>query len=250
MAEEKLIYQFEVNRSVEKTVEEKSTDESGAEITKKIKKTVDEPVSVVVKRPTRRQEDEAEEVYAIEFSKFIRKGLVTKAMLANKYSDNGGLMSESDAKEYGRKLKELNDLRVEYTEKSTLGKDSKKKTKDIEEIGEKIISLTQEILKIENRYQSLFELSAESKADNKRLVWYLLNLSFIREGSDLVPVYSGSDYEEKLNSYYEKEEASDSFYLQIRSKLLMVYSIWMHNPAMSTEQISDILKELNSGSGD
>lgn len=247
MPDEKLIYQFELTRKVEKTVEEKSTDESGAEITKKIKKTVDEPVTVVAKRPNRRQEDESEEIYAVEFSKFIRKGLLTKAMLANKYSDNGGLMSESDAKEYGKKLKELNDLRVEYTEKSTLGKDTKKKAKDVGEVGEKILALSQEILKIENRYQSLFELSAESKAESKRLVWYLLNLSFVKDGENLSPVFDGKDYEEKIDAYYEKEESPDEFYSAARNKLLMVYSIWMHNPSITAEQIEGVLKEIANG---
>ena len=44
-------------------------------------KTVKLPVKFLIKKPTRRVMDEAEAQYAIEMSKNIKRGIVTKAML-------------------------------------------------------------------------------------------------------------------------------------------------------------------------
>lgn len=244
MPDDKILYTFNVTRKVEKSEKETSVDDSGAEITKTIKKTVDEPVKIVIKRPTRRQEDEAEEEYAVQFSKFLKKGLVTKAMLANKYSDNGGLMSDSDAKEYAKLLKELSEVRDEYTKLSAFAENGKKKNKKVDELSTRVIELTQTILKIENRYQNLFELTAETKADSQRLLWYALNLSWIEDGEKLVPLYVGADTEEKRESYYAKEENPDEVYSQVRQKLWLIYAVWQYNRNATPEELADMIKSI------
>jgi hypothetical protein len=244
MPDDKILYTFSVNRKVEKSEKETTIDESGAEITKTLKKTVDEPVKVVIKRPTRRQEDEAEEEYAVQFSKFLKRGLVTKAMLANKYSDNGGLMSDADAKEYAKLLKELGEVRDEYTKLSAFAENGKKKNKKVDELSTQVIDLTQTILKIENRYQNLFELTAETKADSQRLLWYALNLSWIEDGEKLVPLYSGADTEERRESYYTKEENPDEVYSQVRQKLWIVYAVWQYNRNATPEELADMIKSI------
>lgn len=244
MPDDKILYSFTVTRKVEKSEKEVSFDDSGAEITKTVKKTVDEPVKVVIKRPTRRQEDDAEFEYAVQFSQFIKKGLVTKAMLANKYSDNGGLMSDTDAKEYAKLLKELSEVRDEYTKLSAFAENGKKKNKKVDELSERVIELTQTILKIENRYQNLFELTAETKADSQRLLWYALNLSWIEDGEKLVPLYSGADTEEKRESYYSKEENPDEIYSQVRQKLWIVYAVWQYNRGASPEELAEMIKSI------
>ena len=45
-----------------------------------------------------RQIEEAELEFSVEMSNCIKKGILTKAMLAKKYSDTGGLLAEEDAK--------------------------------------------------------------------------------------------------------------------------------------------------------
>jgi len=247
---DKTLYSFFVNRKVEKSKKEVSTDESGAEIVKTIKEIVDEPVKVVTYRPNRRQDDLAEEEYAVQFSKFLKKGLMTKAMLSNKYSDNGGLMSETDSKEYARLLKELEGLKDEHVKKSAFAKDGKKKNKELDELGEKIIELSQTLLRIENRYQNLFSLTAETKAETKRLEWYLMNLSFMEEDGKLIPVFNGADIEEKREDYYKKEESADEVYSQIIRKLWFVFAIWQNNRAISTEDLENFLKMLEEKDGE
>ena len=56
-------------------------------VTKKVKEK--EPLAVKIKKPSRRELEDAELEFRVEMSKCIKKGILTKAMLAKKYSDTG-----------------------------------------------------------------------------------------------------------------------------------------------------------------
>ena len=97
------IYSFTFEKEEKtKQTEEKvvKNEETGEEETVSVTKDVVEPVPyrVIMKQPTRRQIEEAELEFSVEISKCIKRGILTKAMLAKKYSDTGGLLAEEDAK--------------------------------------------------------------------------------------------------------------------------------------------------------
>ena len=58
---------------------------------------------MILKEPNRRQIEEADMEYSIEMSQCVKRGILTKAMLAKKYSDSGGLLAEQDAKNLSKK---------------------------------------------------------------------------------------------------------------------------------------------------
>jgi len=123
------IYNFTVYETVEKPVESVSKDEQGNEV--KVTKKVSEksPIKVFLKKPSRRQIEEADLEYSVEMSRCIKKGILTKAMLVKKYSDTGGLMSETEAKTLYQNYQKLLELQREYTENETINKadDNRKK---------------------------------------------------------------------------------------------------------------------------
>ena len=120
----KEIYSFSVDleektsKEVEKTITDKDTG-------KKEKVKVDEvaitkvPVRVILKEPNRRQVEEADMEYSIEMSQCVKRGILTKAKLANKYTDSGGLIAEDDARKIGKQYGKLGELQSEYTRLST-----------------------------------------------------------------------------------------------------------------------------------
>ena len=95
--EPKTLYQFTLDKEVETEKESKRTNKKTGETTitkRKVKEK--KPIEVQIKRPSRRELEEAELEYSIEMSRCIKRGILTKAMLAKKYSDTGGLFSEED----------------------------------------------------------------------------------------------------------------------------------------------------------
>ena len=118
----KELYSFTVtdSKEVEEKTKEKRKNQDGVEeeveVTKKVKKDI--PYKVIIKDPSRRQLEEADMEYSIEMSNCIKKGILTKAMLAKKYSDTGGMLSESDANRLVELYAELADLEGEYTRRT------------------------------------------------------------------------------------------------------------------------------------
>src|SRR6056300_1465489 len=95
----------EVTKKKQKNKETGEMEEISVE--KMVKKEI--PIKIILKEPSRRQMEEADMEYSIEMSKCIKRGILTKAMLAKKYSDSGGLLSEEDAKHLTRQYGELGD---------------------------------------------------------------------------------------------------------------------------------------------
>ena len=78
----KELYAFTVDeeKEVEKTHTRKNK-KTGVEttVTKKVKETV--PIQVRLKRPSRRELEDAELEYSVEMSRCVKRGILTKAML-------------------------------------------------------------------------------------------------------------------------------------------------------------------------
>jgi hypothetical protein len=246
----KELYSFTIFEDKEVIVEETTTDEAtGQEITIK-KKTIEKsPIQIILKKPTRRQIEEADLEYSVEISRCIKKGILTKAMLAKKYSDTGGLMSELESTKLVDLYKEIYDLQGDLSKLEAV-------TNKTDEINEKIKSVIvkstaarKEIVEIESSYRALFDHTADSKAQNRVLLWYILNLTYIQKEQDekAKSYFEGKDFDEKLDSFYKKEEQSSEQYLQLSKKLSTLIAFWFFNQATSHEEFKELDRKIETG---
>ena len=248
--ESKELYTFTIFEDREIIVEETTKDEATSEETTIKKKTIEKsPVEVFLKRPTRRQIEEADLEYIVEMSRCIKKGILTKAMLAKKYSDTGGLMSETESTRLVELYKEIYDIQSENIKLEAITN----KTDEIKErLSDVVIKSTQirkEIVDIESSYRALFDHTADSKAQNRIILWYIINLTFIKKADDDVakPYFKGKDFEAKLESFYEKEEESSEQYLQLSKKLSTLVAFWFFNQASSKEEFEELDRKIEAG---
>jgi len=241
----KEIYNFTIYEEAEKSVETISKDENGDEIKVTKKVTEKTPVKVILKRPSRRQIEEADLEYSVEMSRCVKKGILTKAMLVKKYSDTGGLMSETEAKTLYQLYQKLMELQREYTENETVNKTEPNRKKKSEELTLEMTKVRDQIVKTEMAYQSLFDHTADMKAQNRLLLWYIINLTYIQreEDSKPVPYFKGEDFEDKLEDYYQKEESEDLQYFEIARKVSNIAAFWFYNQASTKEDFDGLLSE-------
>ena len=247
--ESKNLYSFTLFSEKENTVEEKRIDEQTKEEITVVKKVTEKvPFQIVLKKPTRRQIEEADLEYSVEMSKCIKKGILTKAMLAKKYSDTGGMLSENESKRLVDLYRKIYDLQNENIrlESSTKKKENKEK---INEIVEDLTKTRKEIIDIESNYRSLFDHTADSKAQNRLLLWYILNLTYLKTDSESLeePYFKGEDFEDKLHNFYEKEEAADENYGVISKKVSTLVAFWFFNQASSEKDFEELDKKIESG---
>ena len=250
----KTIYKFTVKK--EEEVEEETTSEVENKETKEkekvtktktVKKEI--PYEIRIAQPSRRQVEDADMEFSIEMSKCIKKGILTKAMLGKKYSDTGGLFSEDDSDNYAKMYKDALDLQNEYVRLETVKKRTKAQETRFDKLKGEVAANRKEIIDFESNFQSLFDHTADVKAQNRVLLWYCLHLTYVydEERDKFVQYFDGEDFEEKIQSYYDLEEADDSFYWDLIRKVTTVIAFWYFNQASSQDEFDELIKKAESG---
>ena len=250
----KIIYKFTVKKQ-EEVEEESTTNKKNKETgemekvttTKKVKKDV--PYDVIIYQPSRRQVEDADMEFSIEMSRCIKKGVLTKAMLAKKYSDSGGLLTEDDSNSLMRLYRELSETQESLGRLLSKKERNKNEQKKADDLTDKFTEIRKQIVDLETTYQTVFNHTADTKAQNKTILWYMLHLSYIQaEGKDPEPLFAGSTNEEKEDSYYEKDENGDEIFDLSKEKLMTFISYWYFSQNPSEEDFQKLEEELDEGS--
>ena len=253
----KQIYSFQVKdiKEIDEKSKEKRKNKEGVEeeieITKKVKKEI--PFEIIIKEPTRRELEEADMEYSIEMSRCIKKGILTKAMLAKKYSDTGGLLSENDASRLVELYGELAELEGEYTQKTLKNRDVKKLPPEIKEkinkLAAKVAIARRDIVTLESSYQNLFSHTADTKAQNRIILWYISHLTYYTceelDVKDPIEMFIGDTFEQKVDSYYEKDEEENSLFQLVAGKLASILSFWYFSNQPDKKDFDKIINEID-----
>ena len=248
----KWLYHFEVKKDVEKKVEEKSKDDKGQEIT--ITKTVteQEPSTFAIQKPNRKIYEEAELFYAVKLSEGIKAGLLTRALLAKRYKNDGGPMSEPEKERYAEVYYEML-VKQEALEKLKLnleGKSEAERTKDASRLMADLIDLQDEIQSFENQQQNLFDQTAENRAKNATIMWWVLNLAHKKTNNDYLNVFGEGDYDSRLEAYDEIEDKNEPFWTEVIKKFAYFTTFWYTNGITSEEEFKEVEKLYNNDMGE
>lgn len=249
MINQKYLYHFTENQIIEKEQIEESKNEQG-ELVKTIKTLKeDKPVEFAIKKPNRVLFDEAELFYGVKLADAIKAGMLTKTLMIKKYDKDGGIFTENELErvkgtleELGRIQSSIDILNKKEENKETLTEDEIKEKVDFEA---QIKSLRLELVDIENSKNSLFEQTAEHRARNKIMMWWVLQLSYRKDGDIYTPLFNDGSYDQKLKKYDEIEEGDDDFMKSIVTKFAYFISFWYAGKASKQEEfkvIEDYLK--------
>jgi len=200
--------------------------------------------SFVITQPTRRQMEEADMEYSIEMSKCVKQGVLTKAMLMNKYSDTGGMLSESDAKALSKMYGELSVLQTEFTQ---LNLKSNKDQDKLNEVSEKMANLRRSIATAETNFSALLNHTADTRAQNKVITWYLLNLTHTEKDEEKTPFFEGETFEEKKLNFYEMEENEDPLFTLVYDKLTAFISFWYFSANTTSKDFEELEQDIEEG---
>ncbi len=222
MQEKKFIYETLVNKVIEEKVTE-SKDENGQkiEISRTVKKL--SPVKLAILKPNRRLFEGAEMYYAKQMSEFIKMGLLPYTLVAKRYANDGGALSESDKAELEKLQKEGEELEKEFF---IITDETEEKKKQKNDLLVKINKNNQQISNIKNAYVDIFEHTAEIKARNKTIEWWVLHLSYIDEKNTLVPFFGDGSLDIKLDKYDELSDKEDAFTDECIKRISYLISFW------------------------
>jgi len=251
----KSLYSFNILKiaDVEEDKTETITNEQGEQVTRtykeKVKKQI--PVEINILLPNRKQMQEADMEFSIEMSKCIRNGILTKAMLLNKYSDTGGLISDTDAKTMVSAASEIGDLQSRLTilnlkPESERDEDYNQK---IEKVTSEILQRRKTLIEKETSYMTLFNHTADIKAQNRAILWYVLNLTQFKDNSkknaEFEWLFPGKNFETKEAAMFEYEENKNEIYEKCYSKLASIISYWFFTSNTEKEEFDRIIGEID-----
>ena len=201
----------------------------------------------VIKQPTRRQMEEADMEYSIEMSKCVKKGVLTKAMLMNKYTDTGGMLSEKDAQELSKLYGKLGELQTDFTALN-LKSQSKASESKKSEVSKDMAELRRTIATAETNFSALLNHTADTRAQNKVIVWYLLTLTNLEKDGKLESFFTGETFEEKKDHFYKMEEEEDELLEVVYDKITAFISFWYFSSSASESYFKDLEKDIEEGS--
>ncbi|NBW09159.1 MAG: hypothetical protein EBR82_14165 [Caulobacteraceae bacterium] len=240
----KTMFEFDIFQEKEVEKVDVSTNEKGEEvkITSKVKTTV--PVKLAIKKPTRSLFDEAELFYGVKLSEGIKAGLLTRALLAKRFNNDGGVLSDEEQKEYNELYIEFFNLQNEF-QKLSIKEESirtEEEKDNIKSVIEKMNNARDRLQKYEMAQANLFEQTAENRARNKTIMWWVLQLSLI-QGDDkkFKELFNEGSYEEKLKRYDEIEESDSNLEKLALQKLLYLISFWYIGRAASQDEFEKLL---------
>ena len=208
----KWLYHFKVSKKVEEEIEiDPVINEDGEEIKqfKKIKK--DKPVKCAILKPSRSLYEEGELFYSVELSKYIQAGMLTKTLLAKRFANDGGTLTDADQERYAGLYSALHDKEQEVQRIQLDTENAKKRAKKLQDLIIEITSIRQQLVEFESTQSALFDQTAEHKARNRTILWWTLNLAHVKEEDDeeFKPLFEGSTFHDKLDSYDSIEEGEE-----------------------------------------
>jgi hypothetical protein len=240
----KTMFEFDIYQEKEIEKVDVSTNEKGEEVkvTSKVKTTV--PVKLAIKKPTRSLFDEAELFYGVRLSEGIKAGLLTRALLAKRFNNDGGVLSDEEQKEYNELYIDFFNLQNEF-QKLSIKEESIRTDEEKENLKAVIAKMNdarERLQKYEMAQANLFEQTAENRARNKTIMWWVLQLSLI-QGDDkkFKELFNEGSYEEKIKRYDEIEESDSNLEKLALQKLLYLISFWYIGRAASQDEFEKLL---------
>jgi hypothetical protein len=246
----KKLYEFTLNKEVDVKETQTEKNEKGEEIqiTKNLKKQI--PQKFFIKRPNRSLFDEAELFYGVRLSEGIKAGLLTRALLAKRFTNDGGIFSEIDKEEYTRLYLKLFQLQNDFQRLSIKDDKNEIEKSEYESLIKEITEVREKIQDYEFAQASLFDQTAENRARNKTIMFWVLNLCY-EQGEDGLskPIFGEGSFEDKLKEYDRLEETADTFFEKLCQKLVLLISFWYMGRAATQEEFEKLfnLEEKKSG---
>ena len=222
----RILNEFTIPKEEDVQETETSTNENGEEVstTKTVKKSVDK--TFVVKKPSRALYDEAELFYGVKLAEGIKAGLLTRALLAKRFNNDGGILSDPEKEKFSKLYMSLFEKQARVTDIENKPKRDRTKEEEIELelILEELSASREQIQEFEMSQASLFDQTAENRARNKTILWWVLNLAYQKEGDDYTEVFRGEDNDARLAHYDRYEEMEDDFIDEMLKRFSYVVS--------------------------
>jgi len=221
---EQFLYETSVKKQIFETKTEfREENNEKIEVKRQVKSV--KPIKISILNPDRKLYKAAEIFYAKTLADYLKAGLLPYSLVAKRYTNDGGPLSDGDKTKLQNLKKRVSDLEKTFFDAMSKNDDESKKQKNDSLL--EMNKLNSEINSIENAYSDIFESTAEMKARNDTLEWWALFLIYINENDlNYIPLFGNGSYDERVQKLEEFTDKNDSFYNEVIKKLSYLVSFW------------------------
>lgn len=216
---EKWLFTFEVDKleKIKETTTEKNESGEEISITKEVEKKVPQKFSIL--NPTRKMQDEANIFYSVKVSEGIRLGLVTKNYLLRKFQQEGLLPSSEEKKIHSANYSRAIKLEVDMESiKQLTGLSDPEKELQTSTLQAEYADLRQKIFDYENLQSSLFDDTAEKRANDLLNLWFVLNLIYSEKDGVQSCLFGEGNFDQRIERFNGIEDSGDEFLAKVIEK--------------------------------
>lgn len=246
-----ILYQFSVDlpKEVDQVVTRVEGEGAAAKtVTETTKVTKSVSVPVCLKRPSRVEREDADVERAVWETHFVTKGILPYALLLKTYNNYGGILSEEEKHRFAKMQADIFLTETELQRLQVTDKDNKAA---IDAVAIKLVDLRDQFMSFQQERSSFFNNTAESKARQKLIEWYVLHLSYVRTINpdeslgEWVPIFDGETTEDKLLSFDKIVEDTDLLFSKARNMLEFVATVLASNDSsISKEDVEAFAETL------
>ena len=187
--------------------------------------------------------DEAELYYGVKLAEGIKAGLLTKALLEKRFDNDGGTRNDQENKQYKETLEALETLHKEQTK--ILDVAEKKRTaaqkKRLKEIEEEMKPARRTLRDLQLMEDGLYEATAESRARNKVILWWMLHLAYGEKDGKETPFFGEGSFDDRIERYDEIDEGEDIHDLVVARKVAYYVSFWFVGRPNSQKEFQEMI---------
>lgn len=181
-----------------------------------------------IAKPSRSLKQMGEIEYAKHLAIFVKSGLLPKAAWSTILDNLGGTVSDSDAKNYTDSRKKFFELSMELNGLDQLGSLNDEQQSKRLELEQGIEEAKRDIQGFELEQIYIFENTAEAKARNMTIQWWLTELSYKNENEKF---FKGDSFDAKLDWYDElnPDNEDDAYIIKMGQKFNYLITLWFLN---------------------
>ena len=220
-----------------------------------------EKVEIVLKKPNNSMVENAEFYYASKFNEYLNAGFLSKAMVQKKISDLGGALGKATEENITNEITNIFDAqRIVQFYSSSKSEDLTEEQKQKLDKAKKLLAKSQKTLvEYNTNLSSMFNQTADVKAQEKLIKWLALFCSFYKEniGSKIgeFELFQGATLKEKevfysriLDEEYDSEDLDVAKRAEIikaaSSTIGRVFAIWYNGLGSDQKAIKEQLDFL------
>lgn len=225
----KILFDWSVflDREVDETTAE-TRDGQQVKVTQKVVKPV--ATRFGIRQPTRRELNQASLFYKKEYNRFIGLGLMTQAMMINKFSNlTGGVLNEQEK----RRLIDLAEKDAKLQEEIVAAMNQPDEVKS--KLQKEQVKVRLEYYEISAANEAVFANTADKSAASQLNLWFIYNMTLVDRDSKWRQYFEGKDFSEQEEFMWKLEDAGDELY-QKASQLMATYVGWYVNGYASTPE--------------